>query len=284
MKRFHISISVGDYAAAVAEYSARLGCEPCVTKQGRYALWRTELLNFSISHKAEQPAGMVRHIGFEDNAESGFREEKDGVGIIWEYFSAEAQAKEIEDKIPDAVTVVQPKPIKASGAEVIFRFLETSDVGAFRALRLRGLKEEPSAFLECYEDALERPADAYLSYFNNGRIAGAFVDNALVGMVALFPMRGAKLRHKATIGGVYVAPEARGRGIARRLMIMVNHEAQEMGLEQLQLSTNTLNRVTITLYESLGFARSGREPHILKLADGSYVDDITMVKFLKPGS
>lgn len=103
MKRFHLSIAVVDYAASVTDYSRRLGVAPCVTKEGRYALWRTELLNFSISCKPGQIPGTVRHVGFEDDAESGFREEKDANGITWEYFSREAQAREIEEKFPDAV-------------------------------------------------------------------------------------------------------------------------------------------------------------------------------------
>ncbi len=102
MKRFHISIAVADFSGSVADYSARLGGKPCVVKEGRYALWRTDLLNFSISCKPEQPVGVVRHIGFEDDSENGFREECDANGITWEYFSKDAQQKEIEEKFPDA--------------------------------------------------------------------------------------------------------------------------------------------------------------------------------------
>jgi hypothetical protein len=103
MKRFHISIAVSDYAAAVADYSKRLGVGPCVFLEGRYALWRTELLNFSISCKEGQVAGVVRHIGFEDAEEAGFREETDSAGIIWEYFTEETQMQEIHDKFPNAI-------------------------------------------------------------------------------------------------------------------------------------------------------------------------------------
>lgn len=103
MKRFHISISVENYHEAVADYSQRLCMAPCVTNEGRYALWRTGILNMSISCKPGQPAGIVRHIGFEDSDEPGFREERDCVGIVWEYFSAATQRQEIEEKIPDSV-------------------------------------------------------------------------------------------------------------------------------------------------------------------------------------
>ena len=106
MKRFHISISVTDFPASVAEYSKRLGVSPCTVAEGRYALWCTDLLNFSISCKPDQKAGMVRHIGFEDDAEKVFREEKDVNGITWEYFSFEVQQEEIKEKFP-AVKVVE---------------------------------------------------------------------------------------------------------------------------------------------------------------------------------
>jgi hypothetical protein len=103
MKRFHISIAVSDYAAAVADYSKRLGVSPCVSQEGRYALWRTDLLNFTISCKAGQQAGVVRHIGFEDDVAQGFHEETDSAGIVWEYFTKEGQMKEIRDKFPQAI-------------------------------------------------------------------------------------------------------------------------------------------------------------------------------------
>src|SRR5690349_6467404 len=103
MKRFHISIAVSDFTASVADYSKRLGSKPCVISEERYALWRTEILNFSISCKAGQVAGKVRHIGFEDPREKIFREEKDVNGVTWEYFSKETQQQEIDEKFPQAV-------------------------------------------------------------------------------------------------------------------------------------------------------------------------------------
>jgi len=104
MKRFHISISVQDFAAAITDYTKRLGAAPCVVKDGRYALWRTDILNLSISRKPDQPAGIIRHIGFEDDEAKIFKEETDCVGIVWEYFSKEAQQKEIDEKIMGIAT------------------------------------------------------------------------------------------------------------------------------------------------------------------------------------
>lgn len=103
MRRFHISISTEDFAASVQDYTKRLGCEPCVVDQGRYALWRTEQLNFTISCKPGQKGGAVRHLGFEDDTAQGFSESKDTNGITWEHFSEKTQWNEIKEKFPEAV-------------------------------------------------------------------------------------------------------------------------------------------------------------------------------------
>lgn len=103
MKRFHISIATDNYAASVADYSKRLGNPPCVTQEGRYALWRTDILNLSISCKPGQINGSVRHVGFEDDTAKGFSEATDCNGITWETFSREGQLEEIKEKFPEAV-------------------------------------------------------------------------------------------------------------------------------------------------------------------------------------
>ena len=101
MKRFHISIAVADFSASVADYSKRLGAAPVALKEGRYALWKTDILNFSISCKGE--ATGLRHLGFEDGSATGFTEEVDVNGLVWETFTPQAQLDEISEKFPGAI-------------------------------------------------------------------------------------------------------------------------------------------------------------------------------------
>jgi GNAT superfamily N-acetyltransferase len=96
----------------------------------------------------------------------------------------------------------------------------------------------------------------------------------------MMPNNGIKLKHKANIGPVYVVPEMRGKGIAKVMMKAMLKTAQEMGIELLQLSANAMHPETVALYKSFGFEPYGIEKHIMKLADGRYVDDILMEKFL----
>lgn len=94
-KRLHIALSTDCIEATVADYSARLGAAPCLVVPGEYALWRTGTLNVSVRQDPSAPPGALRHMGWEDPAAEGFCAERDVNGILWERFTAEDQAEEI---------------------------------------------------------------------------------------------------------------------------------------------------------------------------------------------
>jgi len=94
MRRFHIALAVKDLTDSIRDYSRRLGAAPTIVVTGKYAMWRTEQLNFSINQLPER-AGQLRHLGFEDIAASGFSSDHDVNGIEWELFSPTEQ----DDKI-----------------------------------------------------------------------------------------------------------------------------------------------------------------------------------------
>jgi hypothetical protein len=94
MRRFHIALAVADLSASIRDYSTRLGTEPTAVVAGKYAMWRTAQLNFSIN-QMPQRAGQLRHLGFEDTAAQEFSSDHDVNGIEWELFSPKAQ----DDKI-----------------------------------------------------------------------------------------------------------------------------------------------------------------------------------------
>lgn len=100
MKKFHIAIAVSNIPESIQDYSGRLGCKPCVIVGDEYALWRTDLLNFSI-RKTDESVGTIRHIGWEDPEAFEFTKEKDVNGIVWEKFNSDGQLQEIRENWPN---------------------------------------------------------------------------------------------------------------------------------------------------------------------------------------
>jgi catechol 2,3-dioxygenase-like lactoylglutathione lyase family enzyme len=96
LRRFHIAIAVADLAASIEDYRHRLGVPPTAVVPGKYALFRTKQLNFSINEMPAR-AGQLRHLGFEDDAARDFSSDHDVNGIEWELFSPAAQ----DAKIPE---------------------------------------------------------------------------------------------------------------------------------------------------------------------------------------
>ena len=167
----------------------------------------------------------------------------------------------------------------------VIRQLEESDAERYRTVRLRALREEPEAFGSSYEEQVNRQ----LSFFED-RICpterrvtlGAFDGETLVGMVTFMRESGMKDQHKGMIIGMYVAPEARGKGLGRALLLAAIERARAMAdVEQIHLGVVTRNTAARALYRSVGFAVYGTEPHALKLGN-EYLDEDMMVLWLNP--
>jgi len=164
---------------------------------------------------------------------------------------------------------------------VEFRILDSSDAAACQALRLRALKECPAEFSSSYEEERDTPLDRIaerLAPTTDDAVFGAFDGAVLVGTVGLHRLSKRKLAHKAVIWGVYVAPEYRRRGIARRLMERaLAHAASMPGLLTLTLGANAANAASVALYKALGFEPFGVERGFA-LVDGALRDEIHMAR------
>lgn len=114
MKRFHIALAVADLQATIADYSERLGQPPAAVVPGKYAMWRTDLLNFSINESPER-AGQLRHVGFEDDSVEGYSCTRDVNGIDWEQFSASEQDRRIVETYGLAVRVTDGESTNERG-------------------------------------------------------------------------------------------------------------------------------------------------------------------------
>jgi ribosomal protein S18 acetylase RimI-like enzyme len=79
---------------------------------------------------------------------------------------------------------------------------------------------------------------------------------------------------------MYVAPEARGRGLGRALLeSLIAHARTLAGVERLTLSVVPDNQAAKSLYLRLGFVSYGLEPRAYCL-DGEYWDSEHMALLL----
>ena len=108
-------------------------------------------------------------------------------------------------------------------------------------------------------------ADKYVG--PDGRfIVARAPDSRIVGMVMFHCLASGK----AEVKRMFIRPEARRRGLAKRLMARLEAEARAMGLSALYLDTTSGFPEAIALYRSLGFddaqhdATSVQDPTILE--------------------
>lgn len=78
----------------------------------------------------------------------------------------------------------------------------------------------------------------------------ALSDGMPVGCVSLRPLEGLE----AEVKRLWVHPDARGQGLARRLMAALETRARAMGYQRLKLDSNSALTDAITLYRRMGWA------------------------------
>jgi RimJ/RimL family protein N-acetyltransferase len=167
-----------------------------------------------------------------------------------------------------------------------FRRLVSKDLESYYDLRLKGLKEAPSAFLTTYAEQLERGSDFYAKILgdsnNDNVIFGAVKDGQVLGVAGIFrQIEKAKTAHKAWLWGMYVDPSARGQNVGGRLVdLVLTHTRENMPVSAVYLSVESENTAALKLYQSRGFKIWGTEPRAM-FDGGHYHDDHHMVVLLE---
>ena len=156
------------------------------------------------------------------------------------------------------------------------RALSVEDAAAFQKIRLEGILDSPTAFGSSNEEEVQfslARVEERLAPSVEKAVFGAFVEDKLVGVTGIRRESQLKLRHKASIWGVYVKPDYRGYRIGRGLLEAAIDCAKSIeGVRQTTLTVTSLNVSALALYLSLGFVEFGQEPDALSI-DGEYYDE-----------
>lgn len=155
------------------------------------------------------------------------------------------------------------------------RRLQPEDQVAFRDIRLEGLRLHPEAFGASLEEEERLSPEEIAGRIGRGVIFGGFdSDERLAGVIGLARSNPAKIRHTASIWGMYVRQQARGTGLAKSLLADAMAEGKTM-CRSLRLSVVSSNLAAIRLYQSMGFSQWAVDTEALKVAD-TYYDEILM--------
>jgi RimJ/RimL family protein N-acetyltransferase len=163
-------------------------------------------------------------------------------------------------------------------ADIQIRQLTPADAALYRSIRLAGLKDSPEAFGSTFEAEIVKPLAWFFDRLSTSRVFGAIRGREILGVAGFAIRDGTKEAHKGLLWGMYVRPEARGTGVARRLVEAVIDFARSR-VELIQLSVVVGNEPARRLYARLGFVEYGIERNSLKHG-GRYYDEILMAKDL----
>ncbi|MFD8014827.1 GNAT family N-acetyltransferase [Streptomyces sp. NPDC058955] len=149
------------------------------------------------------------------------------------------------------------QPSDGTGAPVL-RTLTPADWPLWREARIAALTTSPEAF---------RRDLAHWHAGGEARWRARLDDPTALGLVALPRDRPAGLAGGLVasdgvpeLRSLWVAPAARGRGLATRLIADVEEWARRSGAPALRLAVLTDNAPAIGLYERLGYRRTGDRP------------------------
>jgi RimJ/RimL family protein N-acetyltransferase len=110
------------------------------------------------------------------------------------------------------------------------------------------------------------------------------LDGGIVGSVQLVrPSRNNEAQaFAATLQHSFIAPYARGHGLARMMTIRVEETARALGYHVLNLDVRESQEAAIALYESMGYIRWGVHPVYARVG-GRTIAGIHYYKVLQPG-
>jgi GNAT superfamily N-acetyltransferase len=149
---------------------------------------------------------------------------------------------------------------------VSLRRLAPSEVALHRELRLRALQDSPDSFAETFAEAFARPPEYWEALTRSVTapdpqvmlLAGHGAD--VVG--SAYGLLDRAQAGAGRVGGMWVAPAWRRRGVGRALLAGVIDWARECGLGRLGLWAPAHSPAAIALYAGAGFRETGERRSI----------------------
>lgn len=155
----------------------------------------------------------------------------------------------------------------------------------YKDLRLEALQNDPTAFATTHQEDLAIPPFEWQERLQSAQEGKSYMlfaeyEGKIIGMVGALLYQGKCVEHKATIVSMYLKPEYRGHGVAKKLMLAIMDRLQaDEKIVHVQLTVNTQNTQAIKLYESIGFKKIGILEKLV-IVGNAFIDGYMMVKIL----
>ncbi|HSK24765.1 MAG TPA: GNAT family N-acetyltransferase [Egicoccus sp.] len=132
------------------------------------------------------------------------------------------------------------------------------DWAQVRDLRLAALADVPDAFGTSLEDERDRPESWWRARLEAADAVTlvAWIDDRPAGLTVVAPAY--RDPHAGGVYSVWVAPDARGRGVGSRLLAAALSAAAELGHRRVLLDVGDHNTAAQRLYAGAGFRPTGR--------------------------
>lgn len=168
--------------------------------------------------------------------------------------------------------------------EITVRRLSEEDWVEYREVRLRALRESPEAFVASAEEEGEFDEERWRDRMRRSQRLLAQREQEAVGVASV----GTEGTEQDTVGelfGLWVHPEQRGSGVARRLLEAAARTAREDSLNHLVYWVGTDNGRAVAFASSFGFRPTdNRRPMQIHGVDVDDEDTTEMAMVLPLGS
>ncbi len=133
--------------------------------------------------------------------------------------------------------------------------LRTCEGNRLRKLRLRSLRDSPSAFSGTYEEAVARSVEQWCAQIEALPTFVAVSNGSDVGLVRAAPLKDNP--GVAFLLSMWVAPEFRGDGAGEALINALADWGRAAGIVRLILDVDESNEPALGLYGRTGFRKTG---------------------------
>ena len=180
--------------------------------------------------------------------------------------------------------IIESKLIKHNDSEILIRSAVSKDVDSLA--RHRTITSGETYFMARYPEECNYDMDRMKFILDEIEksprefMVTAFIGDEVIGDLGVTQVRNSfKYQHRAYMG-MSIQEEYCNAGLGSLMLEMAINQAKENGFEQLELGVFEDNKRAIHLYEKYGFQQYGVQPRAFKLKDGTYRDELIMVRML----